>query len=90
MDTLKNVSAVQNALAEYKTVMVNLTETISDLEKNKKNISASWQSSNADSFLTQYDKLINSLREAYNNFSSYQAKIDAVVKEFIGFDTTIN
>ncbi len=90
MDTLKNVSAVQNALAEYKTVMTSLTETISDLEKNKQNISSSWQSSNADSFLSQYEKLINSLREAYNNFSAYQAKIDSVVKEFIGFDTTIN
>ena len=89
MDKLTDVGTVQSALAEFKTAVTNLKNTINDLQTNKNNISNSWESNNASSFLTQYNSLINSLTEAFGGLDNYQQKIDAVVKEFIGFDTTI-
>ena len=90
MDTLKNVGAVQSALAQFKSELSLLTNLCSDLESNKANISSVWESANATSFIGQYNQLINNLKEAIRSFEAYQGKIDAVVQEIVGFDETIN
>ena len=89
MDSLTNTSSVLSALAEYKKSIGVLNDTITSLESNKSAFSAAYQSSNADDLLNKYDKLINNLTAAYTSLNSYQAKIDGVVAEFIGFDETL-
>ena len=90
MDTLKNVSAVQGALVQFKSELSLLTALCSDLETNKANIGSVWESANASSFIGQYNQLITNLKEAIKSFEAYQGKIDAVVQEIVGFDKTIN
>lgn len=89
MDSLTNVSSVLSALAQYKKSIGVLNETITSLETNKSAFNAAYQSSNADDLQLKYEKLISNLSAAYASLTSYQAKIDGVVAEIIGFDETL-
>lgn len=89
MDSLTNTSNVLSALAEYKKSVGVLNDTIASLDANKSAFMAAYESNNANDLLNKYEKLINNLTAAYTSLSSYQAKIDGVVAEFIGFDQTL-
>lgn len=93
MDKLVNVSEVVSALATYQTAVAELGKILNGsdvtLETNRSEIKAAWVSDNATAFDTQYASLIGYIGAAYDSLVKYQAKIQAVVAEFQGFDATI-
>lgn len=93
MDKLTSISEVVSALATFRTAVTDLGKTISGddvtLSTNRAEVKAAWESENATAFDTQYGELIGYINEAYNSLVKYQAKIEAVVAEFQGFDATI-
>ena len=93
MDKLTNVSEVVSALATYKTAVTELGKILNGgdvtLTSNRKEVKDAWESENATAFDTKYGSLIGYIEEAYNSLVKYQAKIEAVVAEFQGFDATI-
>ena len=92
-DRLTNVSLVVSALATYKTAVTELGKILSGndvtLESNRKEVKGAWESANATDFDTKYVSLIGYVQAAYDSLVKYQAKIEAVVGEFQGFDATI-
>ena len=93
MDSITDLNSVNSALEVYKNAVTKLNNTISNgdvnLMTNKAKIEASWISDNSTLFLAQYENLITYVTEAYKSLDSYQAKIQNVVNQFQGFDTTI-
>ena len=93
MDTITDLNSVLSALETYKNAVVKLNETINNgdanLMSNKTQIQNAWVSDNSSLFLAQYENLITYVNEAYKSLDSYQSKIQNVVSQFQGFDTTI-
>ncbi len=89
MDSLKSLETVQSELTSLTTNIDTLNKIINDLKGDEANITAAWQSDNANSFKSQYTELLSNLTEAANYLDSYKKKIESVVREIIGFDTTI-
>ena len=93
MDRIADLNSVKSALEVYKNAVTKLNDTISNgdvnLISNKAKIESSWISDNSALFLAQYESLITYVNEAYKSLDSYQAKIQNVVNQFQGFDTTI-
>ena len=93
MDKIINLSETQSALASFKAAIDGLKGIIDGndvtLSTNRDEVKAAWESDNALAFDAQYASLITYITEAYNSLVSYQDKIQAVVNEFQGFDTTI-
>ena len=89
MNELANLTAVKVALLKFNNCITSLSNTIAELETNKGEISSAWNSSNATIFVGQYTELISYLQEAYDSLTKYQQKISNVVKEFEGFDNSI-
>ena len=93
MDKLTNIAEVTSALATFKTAVAELGKILNGgdvtLQSNKDEVKAAWESENATAFDGQYASLIGYVGEAYSSLVKYQAKIEAVVAEFQGFDNTI-
>ncbi len=93
-DSIKNVSETVNALTEFNDALINFGNTIggedgTELKTNQNQLRAAWESENATAFLTEYNNLIEYTTSAYKSLVKYQQKIQNVVNEFQGFDTTI-
>ena len=91
-DRIENLSAVVDALSQYSTALTEIQKLMngeSNFEKNKEEFRSAWQSENANSFLGEYSKLTTSVTNAIESLIKYQSKIQNVVTEFQGFDTTI-
>lgn len=92
-DKIISLSEVTSALAEYKAAVEDLGKKLTGgdltLETNKTEVNSAWQSDNASTFIANYTNLITYITEAYNSLVKYQDKIQGVVNEFVGFDTTI-
>ncbi len=93
MDSITDLNSVLSALETYKNAVVKLNETINNgdanLMSNKTQIQNAWVSDNSSLFLAQYENLITYVNEAYKSLESYQGKIQNVVSQFQGFDSTI-
>ena len=73
-DRIESLSAVVDALSQYSTALTEIQKLMNGESNFEKN---------------EYSKLTTSVTNAIESLIKYQSKIQNVVTEFQGFDTTI-